>query len=641
MRVLHRVFIADPADPEYPRAPTTSLIEFTVVDREGTAGGWGTDADAGVVLGDPETHEAIDIGSMGADGDLRAAHRHKAALLQLPAFYIERDGAQGVVAACRELATALDNGGVLAVQLDDDDELLYYDFASSPSVTTLFGQPQAFLAVGALKFVETQVVEFFCENPYPRRAPVAIGPFTVSNDLDGRHFTLENPGSRPGDLELATTPTSGNLVGLYYALRNHGPLDDLAGFITFYGGALSRGGSPGPTFYNDTALSADSEGSGGESALIDFTNEPTWARRVRDPRRATRAAASEGRYQAWVRVKLAGGTIGTSRHKLKLRYGFANGDLTSEANRTIEIDWRGIDNRNYVEIPLGRVVVPKGCTALNLDLWAKRRSGDENLRVDGFILTPADLQSAWVTSPGFRLGAWGRMTWDPDEFGGTGALKRGAWRLNEDGETARNEPNGGVKLPAGVYEAHVELTIREPDNEDDQVDEGTVKVIRNRLSDNETKKTRTFRSKENQLWTRREVVVPFTVSSIEAGNEDRFTVEVEQTASSDTKRYINVTSIELRFIEAITSSQPAVLDSIERRAYARDGSEEGLPLFPLVHENQPLLAPVGDTVVVLSLLDRVGDPGYRDADERLPLAKSELGRTVTVTGWLTPREWPL
>lgn len=104
---------------------------------------------------------------------------------------------------------------------------------------------------------------------------------------------------------------------------------------------------------------------------------------------------------------------------------------------------------------------------------------------------------------------------------------------------------------------------------------------------------------------------------------------------------VQVVHITERYMEALTSSQPLIMDSRERRAYAQNGANEGEPLFDVIHENDPILAPAGQFGLYVALGDRVVDPGYREADERRPTSKSVRDRSASISGYIVPRVWSI
>lgn len=621
------VWIADPAGAGYPWEPTERLIDLNELEQDCDCG-WGLDEE-GIVMGDEDTLESMSLSSPSRDGVLRAWSSHGEANLFLPLIYKRCEG-RDLVEDTIALADALQAGGVLAYQLQGREEPIFWDFDTSPTVTLLYGQRIPFVKIAHKGvIVDALVVEFHCPNPWPRLAPVPFGPLEISNAVGERDILLSHPGTRPSELMLELTP-DGSLTEIRYGIRDHGDLDE---FRSFYMKAANTG-SPRTDATIEAVTGADS----GQAVVIDFATEPQLARRYREQRVITIPSGAEGSHNVYARLRAINGDTETTQHKVQFRHGYSTTDRVMENAARVPLDWRNVDALTWVEPRVGRINIPPGATKVVLELWAMQQFGNQELAFDGFILEPADLQHGIVYPPGFRLGGWGSQIYSPEDLEGTGSLVRDTFRLDSEGEKARTDSK---ILAAGVHEITFEVDVREPSRA--SVVEAEGRIIYKPATDNVTRKKVKIRSRKDQLWTRRiRKTVAFEVTQAEADAGDRWRFEAVQVATDANRRRTEVTEIEHKFMEAIASGQPLVLDSTVSppRTYARDGVNEGVPLFSAIHENEAILVPPKESVVVFALGDRQVDPGYKDdVDERGPLSKSVQSRSAVIGGFVIPRVW--
>lgn len=637
-------FIADPADVNYPLAPTSRVVDLNELEGD-CDHGWGIVGE-GVFIGPQDTSTRAVLARMDRHGDRLAAFHHGAGELVIPLMYKPpADGSRNLLDDAHTLADYLESGGVFALQLEGRDGYRYWDFQGSPTVTLIRGQRLPFQKVAHQgKMIDALIVRLWCENPFPHLAPVEFGPFTIANDLEEvggvlqRHALIDNSAANlPSDLHLVLTP-DGPVNEVRYGIRDHDNLTEWEGF--YAAPAVDAGTGKVDTAAAVVADSSGSDAGSGRRAMVcTFATEPQMARRYREVRTLTDSDGMVGVHELVARLRAINGTVGTSLHKYKSYHSFSTADRAMENNPVVRWDWRDVDTPHFVEIPLGRIVIPKGAKTLVLELHAEQENGDQEFAFDGFALEPADLQRGIVYPPGFRLGAWGTERIEAEALEGTGEYKRGAYRLNANGEICRTDPSAGTVRAAGTHEAEVEAWIR-VNPEVAGAEEAVFEVLYQPGTGSEAvRKSVKLRSMADHLWTRREKRVTYQVTAGEALAGDKFREQVRFTASTGNRRRVQVVHITRRFMESLAATQPLVMDSRERRAYAQNDTNDGEPLFDVIHENDPILAPPGNFALYVALGDRVVDPGYREADERKPTAKSVRDRSATLEGYIVPRVW--
>lgn len=630
------IWIADPDDPNYPEAPTLRVIDLNVLDQGLCDEGFGV-LTGSVRWRAPEGFRETSFGSYVAAGDLQAAHNYGRGVLELNLIFKHADGVAAREAQ-RELASYLNGlSRVLAMQLRGDTEPLYFDYVASPSVTMLRGQPNALQKMSEGVDPEGLPIQLLC-HPHPRLAPRYFGPFTIDNTATGRDFTIDNSiADVPSEMEWIVQPTAGACVGIRYGIREHGNLSE---YVDLYARPLNDAIDK-----IDTDVEAVTDAMDDLAMVTDFANEETMARRVREIRTVTDPTAAEGVHVAYLRHRPINGTIATSKYKKRLKYGFSQADIVMEDAHpiAIDLDWRDVETPNFIETELGVVVVPKGVRRVIFDLHLERNKGNQDFASDMIVLYPADYQHGIVGSPGFRLGAFGRTFFEPNELEGTGELKRDFYRLNEEDEVAYTFPAAGMKLPAGVYEFEVEAMVSEPDTDDDTDairEIAVVEAIFDPLGTPDTREDVIIRSRKDHREPIKVVrTLAFQVTTADAAAEKRVRLQTRQLAATANGRRVDIIGATLRFMEAFTADAPLVLNTVDRVVYVRDGVHDGAPLFGAIHENEPLMAPPGNFVTVMGLIDRAVDPGYKEIDEREPVGRSVSGRSADITVKITPRRW--
>lgn len=617
-------WIADPDDANYPHAPTTRLIDLNTLEQNKDGFGWG-------VIDDPLIEEnAFDevmLGNMNEDGDLQASARQRNPDLVLRLVYRTNEAAGGmdkIIEDLQLLSDALNRRGVIACQLKGLDAVRYYDYFRSPITQLLRGQAGAMYTL-AKWLTEAHGMPLRLNiKPYPRLARVDGSSQAIENDLGLRDVLITNPGNRRSECVLTVVPSSGSLCGYRYGIRSKGNLTE---FRTLY----HRGASSWTSLGSDTTLAALSDGIGDQAAICTFATTPERARRFRDTRTATDPTALEGTFKAYLRLRPTGGTT-QGRYKVQLRYGFAALAYALESKEVVVLDYRDMDTANYIEVDLGLVHVPPGVTKLVMDVWAERVDGDVSLGFSEIVLEPADYHRSFVTVPGLRLGSWGRTFFAADELGGTGALKRDHYRLNANGELARIAPTNGIVLPAGTHSVTFDTMLREPNEAERKI--GELRIVRDPGGSPVTVKTLALRSKKNRVFTHRERTIFFDVTAGEEAALTKWQFHVVYTDTTKTGRRIHVLDLTHRWQQAVTSADPVVIDSFDRRAYVENS---GVPSWPIVHENEVPMLPPGDSVIIVTALDVFTNQGYLDIDEREPTPKVVRDRAGSVTADIYPR----
>lgn len=634
IQTFNDLYVADPTDPDFPLEPSTRLIDLNAISQ-GEAYGFALLGDVDWGVGEPVS--TFLEGDTADSGGMQAGYHQPVAKASFRLYCRESTPALRRERV-RDLAAALKTGGVLVWQLRGTEEPLFIDFFRSPLPQMLRGQEQGlFEATRLLADPKGMPVQVWCQYP-PRSAPVVSDLIPISNIPDERHVLLTNPGNEPSEVIFEFIPAAGSLGAVRYGIRAIGNLSE---YPDHFAQALGDGLQGIDT--NDVVV-AGASGAVGDLAETDFALQPTMFTRVRQIDPLVDPTSFEGLHVALLRAQI-NDNGDPSKFRLKLRYGFTETDLVMNACPTIEFDWRDVDLVDFVEIELGEVRVPKGVGKIVYDLYAERMSGDSDLQSDLIVLDPADYYRAYAGVNGFRRGRWHHQRFDPDELDGTGHLKKGSYRLNEDGEYARPFPVTGFPLPAGVHEVTTDYLLLEPDDPAitfavDSDPNPTEKEIARLIIERDTGigfadwKHLKLRNRKNHNETRKERKLRFSVSQANVDDGYKYRFKVEQTAATLDGRAVRVNHMEHSFIEAITNDVPLVIDSRERISY---GAADGLVGFPAQLENTRLLLPPGESVLVATMIDLPSDAGYDDIDESQPLGRVVRTRSGHLRYTVIPR----
>lgn len=622
-------FIADPADPGYPLDCTIPLVDLNELEED-CLSGWLLHESDPIIT---HNFQATDIGSFPFDGDTRAIDRHANSRMDFRLHYIDTS-TPDAVDMVRTLADALEASRVIVLQRPGQTEARQYDYDPGLMPQLLRGNRARFFQDIA-KLDPDGIPVSLSIYPWPRLAPITFGPVEVDNSTTGRDVLLTNDGDLDGDLILKVAPTAGDLCQIGYGLRAYGNKTE---FATLYAQAATDGSDR-----VDTSDAAVTDATGGNAKVITFTTSEDLEHRFRLIDTPADQTAIEKRFRLLARISPTGGST-DSEFEVQGRVGFTSDALAMHSLGRHRLDFRETPN-DFVIVSLGFFNVPRGAERIVVDFYAKRRSGDRHLAVDMRILEPADYQRGRLTVPGFQHGRWGHRRFDSEDLDGTGALRKGMYRLDTQNEVARTEPNAGFALQAGTYAVTVEALLREPDDPagDDPNPPETVLASFDVMDDatvsgglpNTVRKTANLRTRRNQNKTHVERTIYFVVSSADEAAGRKFQFRVKQTATTLSGRRILVDHFRMKFMRGIDSSSVAVLDSYHRKAHVTDTDDNFQ--FPLHHSNTPLKLPPGDSLLVLDLLDMPTDPDYEHVDRREHLGKSVLSRAASVSGKVIPR----
>lgn len=625
-------FIADPLGLDYPDEPTGRLVDLSTLEQNRSAVGFGLVDGGSSADFDTDTFEDTELAAANVDGGRQVAFRRRSRLITIPLIY--RGNRGQALTDLRALATAVAEGGVFVWQVEGQDEPEYWDFVASPFAEALTGRPRDLYRMAKLLFSDTGWPLRMKCYPWPRTAPVILGPFTVSNALLAGHARFTQPGNRPSEARIEAVTDAGSVGEARYGIRSGGDLDE---YVTAYERALADESLKVDT---SAVAVADSSGTGGTAADCDFT-EDTLQRRVRCVIDLTNPSALERTHKAYLRMRARAGTDGSSRFRVQLRYGFTTADLVMQTREKVPFDWRDVDTPNYIDVPLGGVKVPMGTKTVVLEVWAARLEGDQHLAFDKIRLEPTTYQHTTLAVPGQRMGEWGHQRFDSDEFDGDGVLRRGTYRLNNNGEVGYALPANGIRLPAGVHVFGLDAWLRE--YEDNSISSGpnppSIKMGELQVIEEWTTNVRkrvALRTFDDELWSHVYPEVAFNVTAGEEAANRRFILNVEFTAADQAGRAIRIEGATHRFLEGISNDKTLVIDAKVRRSFVLDTASDGT-LFSVLHENALPLLPPGDQAHVWALGDLATDPGYQDLDRRQPSARSVRDRSAQILYKIWPR----
>lgn len=631
----NELYIADPAGPGWPSAPTGRLIDFSDLDCDPDAGGFGFE-DAPNFADD--AFEDVSLGSYAHDGDEQAAYRYRNRVLHW-LFYYKNKPTTEIVADLQLLADALRTHGVLVWQMRGMADPEYFDFKPSPIPQQLRGLSGQLERVTIHELEVNGIPLDLTVYPWPRLETITLAAKVVDNDPIGsnRYVEIDNPGNMPSEVHISLDETdSENLAGVRAAIRATGNLTEYLSKFAF-----AASGADFSDGY-DTSAVVVADATGGSAALIDFATEEGHVKRLRCPITLADDQALAGVHRAFARVTpYSGATRG--RYTIQARHGFTDDPYAMVSGPKLPFDFRDTNPQNFVEVDLGFVTVPVGVDQVNIDLHVGRKSGDYELAVDQVLLEPADYWRGYCTVPGHRLGAWSPTRYEAEDLDGDGILKRDTYRITQFGDQAFTP---AIPLAAGIHSFEVELSIREPDDPGITDGDNPVEAEIGEFSVYETTGPAIIgvcelRNRRNRKWTNITRTINFEVSAADVLADRLYQGLIDFTAATLSGRRIQVHSFRHRYLRAVTQDTPIVIDSnlwndgADRGARAE--SAPGISAFPMVLENDPPLVPGGPSVMLITPLDLPTDPGYDAIDDREPLARVVLDRDMSVVVTLTPR----
>lgn len=629
---MNVLFIADPDDVNYPDSPTTALVDLAELDA-GSATGFGLTGE--LDLGDASL-DTVFLEAHPAPGAIAASSRHPVKQMTVPiqASFATMDD---YLAAARDLAKALLEGGVMVWQPEGATDPVYIDFYPSPPPGFVRGQERGLFKFAKLLMEPDGAPLTIRRHPLfrrPRQAAMSPATQTVTNEVGGREILVSNPGNALGQAIVTVTPEAGaDIAQVRIGRRSKGNLTE---FATIYAAEIEAGTLYGGAV-GDTSSVAEAGGSGGNVARVSFTNIQTMARRARVIFDPTDNRALRGTYRVYARLAPSGASD-PSEFRVQARWGTATTDPLAQSNDVVPLDFGDVDNPTYVDVDLGYVMCQGGVDVLVIDLWAARDDGTASLDLDALFLVPADEQFLTASIPGFRYGSWGRERWKGDELEGTGTVRQDTMRLNATDETAVTPPAGGFSLTQGVHLVEARVVLRNTSTNKVREEWGRVEVLDDSVTPGtvtNVRKSVKLKTRKNRRDTRRSRRLRFevTAADITAGRKFRFRVRFTKAAPPSGSKII-VRSIRHRFQQPISETYPLVIDGTERRAYGKQGSSVA---FPVMIEGTFLELPPGDSILIVSCGDLPRSPAYDDIDEREPLPRSIKTRSCSVSIDVIPR----
>jgi hypothetical protein len=593
---------------------TTSLIDLNELVNERAVTGFGlVSFDAGQHPVQPML--MTDDGAIVADVDEPPATMAIELVLCADTYPLLR-------AAYEDLCRLVKQGGTWRLKEHPDTAYAYYECLPSTPPVLLDG-PDAYKQkvqqlIASLRF---EVLR----QPWRRLAKTTATPASISNAVGARAFKVTNPGDRPSPMRMTVDVNAGNVGLVELGIRAEGDLDE---YIAKHAQRCFDGTSK----LADTGPVTDS---GVQLMRCNFFVEDAMMRRFRQPPIVLDDPTSfEGVHRAKVRLRGTGGEM-----RVGIRYDFTGDEVAGNAPPVIPLEFRDMDTPDFVEIDMGIVVVPKGVSRIDIDVFVERTSGTGEIDFEQVALVPATRCTFIAATPGLRMGEAGHERFDADVLDGTGVMINGNFGLFGEDEVAHTRPIAGFTLPAGVHTFAVFGGVREPTETEREV--ARLEIVEAVSGDD--RGSVAMRSRKNRLWTyfgkrpkRKPRKTNVTVTADDITNGIKFLPQVRQTADTKPDRYVLVSAITHSFLRAATLDTPIVIDSFTRRCYVQGGASE--VLFTLNPENNFPMAPGGEFAAVLTVHDIPPDPGYEDLDERESLAKSVLTRASSVTTEIWPRE---
>lgn len=633
MPVLEKndLWIPDTSDANYPDAPTERALDLNVGEDYGCAPGF-------FLWSNPSFGEdaltTVDLSSYGRDGSKRAGKGRDDRVLRFVLGYnldktlSDQEAMELCIADLALLGELLDQERMLAWQLKWLTEPVFYDYKDSPIPELLRGGADSLPIFLDAKAAPDGLPIDLTVHPWPRLAKRTIEAGTVHNAVGDRTLILTNPGNRDSEFKLELDVDGGNVAGYEIAFRTEGNLTEWATHV--------QQGAP-----DWTKIGA---GTSLVSAVmvVDFSgSSEEMQRRFRMPTVAVDPTSIEGVHLPKLRIRPRGVSV-ASEFRLQARWGFSGDDYSQESGPIITLKARDFITTDWLEVELPLITVPKGAKRIDIDIYLSREEGDGKLDFHQRILNPASVWNFGAYTSGLMDGNWDHERFDAEFLVGTGAMKFGQFRLNENTEYARTKPGsgffgGGLAWPAGVHAFALHGSAREPT--DDATDiavfemvDAATGVTRDYISIRTTKDRRTTFFGKRPL-KRARFYSEVTLGDVSGGK--KFFLRATESASTADGRRLDISAFVHSFLRAATADTPMVLDTFERRTYVRNAV--GTVLFPLVPENEWPLLPPNTFGMVTSIYDAPPEPGYDDFDSREPLPISETSRAATLSLEVWPR----
>lgn len=218
--------------------------------------------------------------------------------------------------------------------------------------------------------------------------PFRVGVQAVDNA--SKTAWLFSPGNTPSPVQVRAHPDDGSFVERVSLARRSGNKTDVAEYS-----AISVGRFADAVLESGAALVPDGDASGGEAVEVTHTPGTVGVLRVNIPQSSN---ALLGRHVLWVAMKPELAAAFT----YQLRWGTGNVEALPYFGQIIPADTSDPDATQYVAVPLGEIVVPRGASGLYFEILASGTPASPATRFDLWWLTPAELVSV-ARIPGVAL----------------------------------------------------------------------------------------------------------------------------------------------------------------------------------------------------------------------------------------------
>jgi hypothetical protein len=422
---------------------TAGAMVATEESNEATASGAGVvehqDVTTGFAVGESWTAQA-EMRRVSADVDVRIVARDATSELG------SADSADWSGAAYKELAATL----------------------VVPSGTTILRIELRARAAGVIRWRRAML------RKGDARADFRVAEDSVPNEPSsskGRLLYVFNPGAAPAPgVVTVKADTGARLRAILLAKRWNGGLvggnrlADLEETKFLQAEATARGWTI--ALSADTTPVADAAGSGGNVAETAFTSNPTvMAKRIRATR-TTKLDSLRGEWDVYLRGTPKAPAVNGDDFILQLRWGASLANPPPESNDEVTITVPDYGLSAYVDIPLGRIVIPDDITlaGLALEVWA-RRIGAGSFRSDLLSFGPVDAEPfvSRLYIPGGAPESWlGKDLVTPTDPAGlsAGAVSGTTLVLDADNEAGGTPPTAGLAWPVGRHQVWFEYDIK-------------------------------------------------------------------------------------------------------------------------------------------------------------------------------------
>ena len=498
----------------------------------------------------------------------------------------------------RTLGGFLDSEGVLVWHPDEQAFPSYIDTYPSPIPGLFRGTEKQGLRL--FEQLLDKGYEFSVwRHPYPRRDPVTLLNGVVKSNAVGDNVaTFTNPGTAPSEarLEIAVPDSSAWVTQVRAGFR--------AGDSSEFQAQLS-----------------------GYEITTSVNVENYWKRIDRQKLTPADPDAFAGTYRVVATMQLADDVF-----HLELHHGATLDDNQPLANVNGEfiLDAEEVFSYPFVEVDLGLVTYDATSPELVLEIHAYSE-GDTDMGAWGNVyLIPADEGNFIYSSPGFRVGAFGRQIFRDELMFITGDAERaddGDIVLYDSGDTAEVRPTSGTELAAGI---HV-LAFRGSctNRERTKLKVGELQLYQNG-SPLTTVKLQARRGRVTTYYggmRRRDIHFRVTNPS------DLWRYRVEKTTDADNTR-IRIESLRHHFIPRISDGRRFVADAGTRECRLEEA--DGDRIASLRATGLPYLAP-GDGALAVTIGEQA-QHGYATVDDRMTLPLIQEAQEVEITLTVTPRD---